>query len=278
MTSEKVLLRLSMAMAVLLMLSGCTHLMFVPMKQHVLTPAKVELEYSDISIVSHDGLKLHGWYLPSTGKPEGAVLFLHGNGENISTHLATVYWLPAEGYEVFMLDYRGYGLSEGKPDLDGSALDVEAALEYAVQNKTSKDKLIVLGHSFGGSIGIYAVAHSQYKKDILSMITIGAFSDYRDITQDALSTSWLTWLFQWPLSFTIDNDLSPQKFVDKIAPVPLFIMHSKQDEIVPYYHAEVLFEHARTPKSLEAVSGDHNHVFRIQGNRQIFLNYLEGLQ
>lgn len=270
-------LRIGILLACILVLPGCTHLIFAPMKQHLITPDKIDISYSDISTVSQDGVKLHGWYLPATGKPKGTIIFLHGNGENISTHLATVYWLPAKGYEVFMFDYRGYGLSEGEAGLDGSVHDVDAMLDFANNNKATQGKIIVMGHSFGGSIGIYAVAKSQHKNNILTVITIGAFSDYRSITQDVLSRSWLTWLFQWPLSYTINNDLSPQKYVGQISPVPLMIMHSEMDEIIPYYHADVLFQHAHQPKTLARISGDHNHVFSIRDNRQLLLDYLEKL-
>ncbi len=269
------LFHIGVVAACLLVLSSCTQLLFVPMRQYLITPDKIDISYSDVSVLSQDGVKLHGWYLPATEKLKGTIVFLHGNGENISTHLATVYWLPSKGYEVFLFDYRGYGFSEGEVDLEGSAHDVEAMIGFAVKNKTSEGKLIVMGHSFGGSIGIYAVANSSYKNDILTMVTIGAFSDYRDVTQDALSRSWLTWLFQWPLSFTINNDFSPKQYVGKISPVPLLIMHSEMDEIVSYYHADVLFKQANQPKTLIKVSGDHNHVFNFRENRQLLLDYLE---
>ncbi|TNF39087.1 MAG: alpha/beta hydrolase [Gammaproteobacteria bacterium] len=259
-------------------LQACTHLLFAPMKQHLLTPAQINVEYSDFSVRSSDGVMLHGWHLPAVQPLRGSVLFLHGNGENISTHLATVYWLPSQGFEVFMFDYRGYGLSQGVAGLEGSARDVEAALEYAMRHKASAHKLIVMGHSFGGSIGIYGVANSPQKHDIASVITIGAFSDYRGVTRDVLSRSWLTWPFQWPLSLTINNDFSPQRFVGKIAPVPILLMHSEQDQIVPYYHASVLYEHASQPKILMKIEGDHNHIFRSESNRQLLLDYLKQLK
>ncbi|MDH5473239.1 MAG: lysophospholipase [Gammaproteobacteria bacterium] len=255
-------------------LAGCTNWMFAPMTKLLRSPAQVGIEYKDIVIHSQKGVALHGWYLPAKGVTHGSIVFFHGNGENISTHLATVYWLPEQGYEVFLVDYRGYGQSNGNADLPGSLQDVGASIEYAIHNKQSDKGLIVFGHSMGASLSIYAVAHSDYKNQISGVVSIGAFSDYRKIVRDALSRSWLTWAFQWPLSYTVSNDYAPVDYVKNIAPVPLLIMHSSEDEIVPYYHAGVLFAAATQPKYFEKLQGDHNYTFQYEQNRKIFLDYV----
>ena len=255
-------------------LLGCTNLMFAPMTKLLRTPDQVGIEYKDIIINSQDKVRLHGWYLPARGEVKGSILFLHGNGENISTHLATVYWLPEQGYEVYLVDYRGYGQSTGDVDLAGSLQDVSASIEYAVQHKKSHQGLIVLGHSFGGSLSIVSVANSKYKDQMSALVSIGAFSDYRKIARDALSRSWLAWAFQWPLSFTVNNDYAPAEYVRSISPVPLVIMHSKDDEIVPYYHSKLLYEAAEEPKFFEKLEGSHNYTFQYENNRLILLEYL----
>src|SRR5438128_400135 len=77
---------------------------------------------------AEDGLELYGWFLPAKGSPLGTILHLHGNAENISTHFAGVAWMPARGFNVFVFDYRGYGASEGQPDLEGAQKDIDAAM------------------------------------------------------------------------------------------------------------------------------------------------------
>jgi fermentation-respiration switch protein FrsA (DUF1100 family) len=118
------------------------------------------------------------------------------------------------------------------------------------------------------------VANSDDKDHISALISIGAFSDYRQIVRDALSRSWLTWPFQWPLSLTVNNDYAPVEYVKDISPVPLLIMHSAEDEIVPYYHSELLYKAAGQPKFFEKLEGDHNHTFQYDHNRLILLEYL----
>jgi alpha-beta hydrolase superfamily lysophospholipase len=272
MRKQKLLKGFGMAV-VCLLLQACTEMLFVPTRQLVITPDKINLKYSDIELKSRNDVLLHGWYLPASVPVKGSILFLHGNGENISTHLATVYWLPAEGYDVYMFDYRGYGASQGEVGLDGSMADVAAMIDYVAVHK-STPRMIVFGHSMGASLGIYAVSQSPHKADMSAMISIGAFSDYRAVTRDVLSRSSLTWLFQWPMSLTIDNDFSPQKFVAQISPVPLVLMHSAADEIIEPYHLDVLYKAAVEPKTRVMLQGDHNHVFNYAENRKIFLEQL----
>ena len=261
----------------ILIISGCTHYIFYPMKEHVLTPDAIGIMYEDIFVETRDGLRLHGWRLFSGDEAEGTVLFFHGNAENISTHFVNVYWLVAHGYDVYIFDYRGYGQSQGEAELDPIIDDMELLIGHVLAELPEDQKLIVMGQSLGASLSIYSVAHSQYRDRIAAMVSVAAFSDYHDIAQDALSSSWLFWLFQWPLSKTISNAYSPVESVDEVAPVPMFIMHSDEDEIIDYYHAEVLYEAALEPKQLITLDGGHNATFNQDSNRQKLLDVLNAI-
>ena len=114
--------------ALLLLISGCTHLIFQPLKPHLIDPAQHGIVAEEHYFTTKDKVRLHGWLLPAQGESRGTLLFLHGNAENISTHIRSVWWLPKHGYNVFLFDYRGYGRSEGNPTLDGSLLDLRAAM------------------------------------------------------------------------------------------------------------------------------------------------------
>ena len=262
----------------ILILSGvqlsCTNVLFQPQRVQFATPDRLGVMYEDVEFETHDQIKLHGWKLLASAELRGTVLFFHGNGENISTHFANVHWLTDHGYDVYLFDYRGYGKSEGEAELDAVISDMEMMIAYGVKQLPEDKKLIVLGHSLGGSLAIHAVAHSEFKYRIEALITVEAFSDYHEVTQDVLSTSWLTWLLQWPLSFTVDNTYSPLNSVAQIAPIPLVLMHSKQDEIIPFEHADYLYEAAVEPKKLQVVTGWHNMIFSNQKNRELLLNYL----
>ena len=83
----------------LALLAGCTGLVFQPMRQLVLTPDQIGLDYREVAFETEDGVRLHGWFLPAASARRGSVLFLHGNAENISTHIASVAWMPAAGFD-----------------------------------------------------------------------------------------------------------------------------------------------------------------------------------
>jgi hypothetical protein len=245
------------------------------MQEHVLTPEAIGIGYEDIFVDTVDDLTLHGWRLFAEGESRGTLLFFHGNAENISTHFANVYWLTALGYDVYLFDYRGYGRSRGEAELDPIIDDMQLLIGYVVEQLPTEGKLIVMGQSLGASLSIYAVANSPYRDNIAALVSVAAFSDYHDIAQDALSKSWLFWLFQWPLSKTISNTYSPLKVVDEVSPLPIYIMHSNEDEIIDYYHAERLYQAAREPKSLITLEGGHNVTFNQNSNREKLIDALD---
>ena len=114
-----------------IVLAGCIERMFFyPDSATYTTPAQLGVRAEDVQIVTADGSRLHGWFLPAVGNAKGTVLHLHGNAANVSNHLPLVSWLPARGYNVLMVDYRGFGRSQGKPSLDGIVDDAAAALAY----------------------------------------------------------------------------------------------------------------------------------------------------
>jgi uncharacterized protein len=271
-------LRVALLLALVLSTSACTQFLFQPLKPLIYSPDAVHLKYNDIYAVDAQGLRLHGWVLHAKGKHVGSLIFFHGNGDNISTQFANVYWLADHGYDVYLFDYRGYGKSEGVPGLDGIISDYDVMLKAVLQKIPKDEKLIVMGHSFGASLSIYGVAHSHYRNRIAALISVEAFSDYHEITQEVLSRSWLTWALQWPLSFTIDNSYRPLDSVTLISPIPLLIMQSKQDRIVELHHAKDLYAAAKPPRSLIVMQeGDHNHIFNVKQNRELLLGYLAGL-
>lgn len=268
---------------------GCTNLIFVPMADHVLAPDQIGLAYRDVGFEAADGVKLHGWFLPAqaVGKTVSkgragertkacTLLFAHGNAENVSTHIASVWWLPAEGVNVFLFDYRGYGRSGGKPDLAGAHLDFAAALErLMVLPEVDPGRVVVLGQSLGGSIAIVGLARSPHKARVRALITDSAFSDYRAIVREKLAGFFLTWAFQWPLSFTIDGDHRPLEAIAEISPVPVLTIHGLADQVVPPHHGEALHAAAGEPKELWLLpDSGHIKTFLDPANRARLLDYL----
>jgi uncharacterized protein len=258
------------------LLSGCTNVFFQPQQTQYLTPDKIGLAYEDVYFSSSDGVKLHGWMLPAQGKPKGTILFLHGNAENISTHIASVFWLPVQHYNVFLPDYRGYGYSEGSPSLAGAQDDINSAMSYLLHRPDiDKERIVILAQSLGGALAIYNVAHSPYREQIKALITESAFSGYRGIVREKLDSFWLTWPLQWPLSLTINDDYSPLPVVSRVSPIPWLIIHGDRDNIVPLAHGQALFATAGQPKEMWVVpDGGHIEAFRHKKYQTRLLDYL----
>jgi fermentation-respiration switch protein FrsA (DUF1100 family) len=98
---------------VALMLNGCANgLFYYPDSRVYSTPAGAGQPFQDVWFTSRDGTKLHGWFIPATsqGPALGTVVHFHGNAQNMTAHYAFVSWLPAEGFNVFVFDYRGYAV------------------------------------------------------------------------------------------------------------------------------------------------------------------------
>lgn len=270
-------MRLLLAICLIsLSLVGCSNAFFLPYHGHVQTPERLGLAYEDVYFNASEGTHLHGWFLPAQGKAHGTILFLHGNAENISTHIMSVRWLPERDFNVFLLDYRGYGTSTGKPTLAGVQDDVDNALKMLIARPdVDASRIVVFGQSLGGAIAIYNVAHSPYRRHIRALVVESAFSSHRRITREKLGDFWLTWPLQWPLSWTVSDEYSPSRAVADVGPIPLLIIHGDRDPIVPPHHAQRLFDLAREPKAVWTVpGGGHIQAFQKYEYRDRFVAYL----
>lgn len=261
----------------LLLTSACTNVIFQPSRKLFIEPAQLGLQADELFIKSN-GVILHGWRLHAQGPTRGTLLFMHGNGQNISAHLGAVYWLPKQGYEVLMFDYRGYGLSTGTANIDGVVEDAHNMLAWAAADSCAQGhKLTVLGHSFGASLAIFVTAMYPNKTQLNGLISVSAFSDYRKISRDALSRHWFTRLFKWPLSLTINNRYRPFAVISRLSPLPVYLLQSPNDPIIPAYHADELYNAARPPKYRSSLIGGHNDVFNPRANRRELLHILNTL-
>jgi fermentation-respiration switch protein FrsA (DUF1100 family) len=260
-----------------ILVTGCTHLFFQPQKELVHNPYLDMVKYDDISFKTADGLTLHGWLLKPEGKSSGTILYLHGNAENISTHVNNVLWLIPEGFTVFVFDYRGYGNSEGHPTIEGVHLDAEAALKAIINlSGNDGDHIIVLGQSLGGAVAVYTVANSPLKNHVKALVIDSAFSSYRAIAREKTAQFVITWPLQYPLSFLVNDHYGPDKWIRKVCPVPVLIIHGDQDTVIPLHHGTVLYGKASDPKEFWVVKGrGHTMAFAEKDIREKLVRYLK---
>jgi alpha-beta hydrolase superfamily lysophospholipase len=256
-------------------LAGCTQVFFQPHRNLIDTPARVGVAYQNEYFQAADGTRLNAWFLPARGEAKGTVLFLHGNAENISTHFYSVVWLPAQGYNVLALDYRGYGASDGVPTLAGVQLDIDAAMRNLLTHQgVDPKRIVLLGQSLGGALAVHYAAHGANRSKLRALVIDSAFSDYRQITREKLAGFALTWPLQWLPWLTVDNDYAP---IDSIAALsmPLLFIHGDSDRVIPPHHSRQLFERAREPKELLVVPGaGHIQSLNSPAAREYLVEYL----
>jgi fermentation-respiration switch protein FrsA (DUF1100 family) len=235
---------------------GCTQTFFQPQRPLIDTPGSAGLDYEEVSLRADDGVELFTWFLPARGTPQATVLFLHGNAENISTHYANIAWMPAEGFNVLALEYRGYGRSAGTPSLPGVQLDIDAAMRALLARRDVDPRRIVLfGQSLGGALAIHYAANGAQRSALRAVVADSAFADYRRIVKEKLAGFFVTWPFQWLPALTVDNDYSPRATVHAVSPTPLLLIHGERDTIVPPHHSRLLYDAAAQPKDLWLLPG-----------------------
>ena len=243
-----------------LALCGCKNrFLFYPYGTIVATPAAAGIEYEDVYYRAEDGVRLHAWWVPAPGA-RGTVLFCHGNGGNISFLIDTIGIYRSLGLNVFAFDYRGYGRSEGSPTEEGTYRDALGAWEYLVAEKGADPaRILLVGRSLGGAVAAWlAVARRPGGLVLEATVTRAA-----DVANHHYPLA--------PGELIFGDTYDTASRMEKIA-VPVLVIHSPEDEIIPYPMGEELFRRARDPREFLMISGSHNAGFMVSRER-----YREGL-
>jgi len=239
---------------VLLLMTGCSALLFHPQRQESPNPVAERFSPRDVYFPSGDGETLHGWYF-RVENPKGFVLVFHGNAGNITTHVNSVLWLVQEGFNLFVIDYRGFGRSSGEADLAGVHRDGLAALQQLLALPgVDKTRIAILGQSLGCSVATYVAAASPDRKRVNLLLLDSSFFSYQQIAREKLAAVLITRPFQSTLSRLFNNDYSPALWIETVT-APLVLIHDRTDTIVPFHHGEQLYAVAREPKILLTTSG-----------------------
>lgn len=262
-----------------LALAGCSSLLFYPEPGQPFTPEVAGLAWQPVRLRAADGVALQAWWLPAKAgvAVKGTVLHLHGNGGNLARHLGGSWWLPAEGYQVLMLDYRGYGLSAGTPRLPDLYLDVQAALDWLGHDpRAGRSPMVLLGQSLGGALAIhYLASHPAEAARFKALVFDGAPASYRQVGRFALSKSWLTWPLQVPLSWFVPDADSALASAPALKQTPKLVFQSLDDTVVPLENGIALYQALPPPRVLQLTRGGHVQTFADPTYRQVMLRFLE---
>jgi hypothetical protein len=241
--------------------------LYEPVRELPYSPAELGLDFEEVFFRTGDHLQLHGWYIPAPNA-EFTVLFCHTNAGNMMYQLDSINIFYNLGLSCFIFDYRGYGISQGKPTEQGTYLDVRAAYRWLTKKKkVSRHNIIVFGRSLGGSIAAYLSS----KVKVRGLVLESAFTSYKAIGSKFYPYMPVKWFasFDYP---TID-------YVRKVK-CPVLVVHSRTDEMIPFEFGLQLYEAANEPKEFVELYGGHNDGFLISGEtyKKGWLKWIKSLK
>jgi pimeloyl-ACP methyl ester carboxylesterase len=260
-----------------------TRMIFFPSPYVEVTPAGLGLDYEELWLpVAADTVNLtsssspssspspslqhlHGWWIPAIAPETGVLLYLHGNGFNIGANLSHAARFHQLGFSVLLMDYRGYGRSEGEFPHEAQVYeDAETMWHYLVETRQiSPDRIIVYGHSLGGAIAIdLAARHPQ----LAGLIVDGSFTSMRHMV--ALSPMLRFFPIDWLLTQQF-NSLEKIRMLQ----IPILFIHGTADAKVPASMSQTLHEAAPQSQLYLVPDAGHNDVAERAGT-----TYLETVQ
>ncbi|MCU0293451.1 MAG: alpha/beta hydrolase [Thermoanaerobaculaceae bacterium] len=217
--------------------------------------------FEDLSFTTEDGRRLHGWWVHPPAGPEPVaedgpvLLYFHGNAGNLTHRAGTVATMARLGLQVLIFDYRGYGRSEGRPSEHGLYQDARAAWRVlTVERGISPGRIVLYGKSLGGGVAVQLATEVRPAGLVLQ----STFSSVPDLAA-----------FHYPFvpRALVRTRMESARKLPGVR-CPVLIVHSRDDEIVPFAHAERLLAAAPEPRQLLAIEGaGHNDTFAAGGER-----------
>ena len=218
-------------------------------------PAEMGLDFEEVRFTAADGVTLHGWFVP--GSDGATLVLLHGNAGNISGRLRRLADLHRRlGMNVLIFDYRGYGLSEGRPSEKGTYLDAEAALDYlGSRGDVDQDRIALFGHSLGTAIAV----ETAVRRDVYALLLESPFTSIRAMARH-------NYPFFPGIGAILRRKYDSLSKIEDIR-APLMVLHGDRDDTVPIRMGRELYEAAAEPKRFHPIAGaDHDDADVVGGD------------
>jgi len=228
-----------------------------------ITPDAYGIEYDDVTFRTEDGLNLHGWFVPgkksSPDENLHTLLWFHGNAGNINHRLGNIKMLHERvPVNVFIIDYRQYGRSEGKISEKGTYIDAGAALAHLHSRKEiNQEKIIFFGRSLGSAVAV----ELALKEKCRALILETPFTSILEMGKK---------LYPFlPVSLLLKTKYDSLSKIRNIK-VPILIMHGDKDDLVPFEHGKRLYDMANEPKEFYTIPGAGHNDTHIVGGDEYF--------
>ncbi|HSW64370.1 MAG TPA: alpha/beta hydrolase [Dissulfurispiraceae bacterium] len=228
-------------------------MIYFPDTKLTATPNNIGLDYESVTLSTADGLGISAWFVPAP-EARATLLFCHGNAGNISDRLDSIRIMHSLGLNVLIFDYRGFGQSQGSPDEQGTYADAEAAWHYLITTrKIAPQKVVIFGRSLGSAV---AAETAMRHPDAGGLILESGFTSIADMGKKILP--------YLPIDLLVRYRYATGEKVGKIH-MPKLIIHSPEDEVIPFQHGIELYHKAILPKSFLEIRGSHNGGFLSSG-------------
>jgi pimeloyl-ACP methyl ester carboxylesterase len=203
---------------------------------------KIAIPFTEY-FISVEKDSIHTAFFSTKKTPKATILFFHGAGGNISTYMYMIQPLVENGYQVYAVDFRGFGKSTGKPTHLNIAKDVEVVYAKMKKNTAIKNmKIIVYGASLGCQIATYVAKNHQ--QEIAALVLDSGFSSFADIaTKNAPKE------YKQYIQGALDKVYPSKEEIKNIKNMPKLIIHGKTDASIPFHHSEIVFQNAQEPKT-----------------------------
>ena len=226
--------------------------LYCPLRKVSYTPEDLSLDYEDLTLTTSDEVKINAWYIPADNA-QYTVLFCHGNGGNMMHRLDSIELFNKLGLNCLIFDYRGYGKSHGNPTEQGTYNDALTCYKWLTDEKQiDSSNIIIFGRSLGGSIA----AQLASQVDCGSLVLESTFTSYLAMAQN--------YYWYMPVKFFVRYAYKTIDCIQKVN-CPVLVIHSPDDEVVPYKFGRQLYEVAGEPKEFVEISGGHNDGFLTSG-------------
>jgi hypothetical protein len=240
-------------------------LLYFPVRRLEATPAGYGLTAEELHLTASDGVRLRGWWIRASG--DRVILLFHGNAGNISHRLERAKLFAERlGVDLFLVDYRGYGASDGKPSETGFYRDGLAIYDAARERGFPSNHIVLLGESIGCAVAL-EVALAR------SCAAVALETPFLSVPALARKH------YPFVPAFLIRSKFDTESKIGRVS-VSKLIIAAEQDEIVPASHARRLLELAAPPKELCVIPGaGHNDTYAVGGASYLALwrRFLEAI-
>jgi uncharacterized protein len=244
--------RLLVMVALMTLMAGCresveSRLIYHPSRTLASDPSKAGLAFREVIFMAADGVRLHGWLIP--GRKKTTLLYSHGNAGNIGDRVVIARLLVEQlGVGLFLYDYRGFGRSDGKPSEAGLVSDAFGARAALLREGVAPDDVVYFGRSLGAAVTIdLALAYPPR-----AVILESPFTSVPAVANSVMPGAGAILRTRWDSLAKIPS-----------LRAPLLVLHSDDDDAIPYAQGRALFAAAPEPKTFFTIHGARHYDMSV---------------